>query len=251
MPRISSKRRSAAKKSTKRRSMTKSLKSRQMSVYSGGAAVAGLPMRKLATMQISRTMRDVTFTGALDTIVTDNGGAQVTQALFFTLDQVAGWAEFKPLFEEYRIDEVKVAWIPCFAANVSRAANVSFGAQVEIRVPQLGFCANYTGTGVPATTTENEWLECEGYEQHDFNKIITAKIKPKVLNQAYSSSFAIIDAFTVADESKWIPITYADVRHYGIMQRVYDPYYDRLLHGVSDPTGTMYVTYTISFRGPK
>lgn len=252
MPRVSSKRRSAANKATKRRSMTKSLKSRQMAVSSGAAAVVGLPSRKQAVIQLSRTMRNNGFTGALDTIVTDNGGAQTTQALFFTLDQVTGFAEFKPMFEEYRIDEVKITWVPCFGVNVGRASSGgTFGSQVEIRVPQVGFCANYTGTGVPSITTEDPWLECEGYEQHEFNKIITAKIKPKIVSPAYNSSWTLADAFSVADASTWIPMTYADVRHYGLMTRVYDAYYDRLLHGISDPTGTMYVTYTISFRGPK
>lgn len=239
------KKRAAAKK-TKRRQVSSGL-GRKMTV-SVKSAMVGKPQRQQMTTTISRTTRNTAFTGALSDIVTDNGGTAVAESLFFRLDQLPNYSEFTKLFEEYCIDTVKCTWVPAYSVNVQSGAGLPT-AEVECRVPQLGFCANYTGGANPVASLENTWLECEGYEQHDFNDIVSCTIKPKALSTIYTPVPGA--AYGLAKDKQWVSTTYPDVAHYGINYRVYDAYYNRLIYGISQPTGTMYITYTVSFRGPR
>lgn len=237
----------ARKRTTKKRSVAKP-RSRSIVVRSGGAmAIAGLGARKSHTVTISRTMRATEFKGALDEIVTDNGGTQNIGNFEFALDMLPQYSEFTKLFEEYCIKEVKITFMPAYNSNVAQTAT-NPTEQLVCRVPKLGFCPVYTGGSLPGTGLENGWLECEGYEQHDFDKTITVSLKPKILGDAYSDT--ISPTYSVSqDGNTWIPIASPSVLHYGLNWRVYDPSYNRLLYGISDPCGMAYITYTLGLRG--
>jgi len=212
-------------------------------------AVAGMLARKSHTMTIGRTMRELTFTGVLGEIVTDNGGAQLIGNFEFALDKLPQYSEFTKLYEEYCIKEVKITFQPMWNSNVAQVSeNVT--EQAQCRVPKLGFCAVYTGGALPGTGQENPWLECEGYEQHDFDRSITVALKPRILGDAYSAQVSPTYAVS-QDGFTWIPVASAGVLHYGLNWRVYDPFYNRLIYGPSDPVGIAYVTYTIGLRGPQ
>jgi len=212
-------------------------------------AVAGVMARKSHTTTIGRTMRQLEFTGVLGEIVTDNGGTQEIGNFSFALDQLPQYAEFTKLFEEYCIKEVKVTFQPMFNVNTQPASGI-ITSEVNARVPKIGFCAIYTGGALPGTGQENGWLECEGYEQHDFDKSITVALKPKVLADAYSAQ--VSPTYSVSqDGNTWIPVASAGVLHYGLNWRLYDPHYNRLIYGPSDPVGIAYVTYTVGLRGPQ
>jgi len=244
MPRKSS----ASKRTTKKRAAKP--RARTTLVKVGGAmALAGLGARKQHSMTIARTYRAVEFTGILGEIVTDNGGAQEIGNFSFALNKLPNFSEFTKLYEEYCIKEVKITFMPNYNANVQPASGI-MTSEVNARVPKIGFCANYTGGAIPATGQENPWLECEAYEQHDWNQTVTVTLKPKVLGDAYSN--AISNSYVVAQDGlTWIPVTYADVLHYGLNWRVYDAFYNRLIYGPSDPCGIAYITYTIGLRGPQ
>ena len=211
--------------------------------------VVGVPTRKMATITISRTSRTLDFTGKAVTIVTDNGGCQVTGSMIFTLDQLPNYAEFANLFDEYRIDKVKVIFVPNINVNTRADTMGDWDETQENRISQLGFCANYAGVAAPSSSEELPWLECEGYEQHAWSKPISVTITPKVLNEVYNTG--AFSNYSAATKSQWIIMANTNAAHYGILWRVYDPYLNGLTQPSPNPQGTMYVTYTVSFRGPK
>ena len=212
-------------------------------------AVAGMLARKSHTMTIGRTMRETTCTGVLGEIVTDNGGTQEIGTFEFALDKLPQYFDFVKLYEEYCIKEVKVTFQPMFNSNTQPASGI-ITSEVNARVPKIGFCAVYTGGALPGTGQENPWLECEGYEQHDFDRSITVALKPRILADAYSNTVA--PTYSVSqDGNTWIPIASPSVLHYGLNWRLYDPFYNRLIYGPSDPVGIAYVTYTLGLRGPQ
>jgi len=212
-------------------------------------AVTSEPVGRLRhsyhTVNISRTTRDL-WNGTFTDDVIDVGGAQTTKQFTFTLGQLPNYSEFTKLFQEYRIAAVKVTFMPLTPVNIAYQEG-GFDESVGFRVPQLGFCADYTGQPVPSTGNEQPWLECEGYEQHTFTKPVSVTFKPTPLATQFESSTSL--GYAVPAKSPWLPVADPNVVHYALNARLYDPYFNHVTGAVNTPNLAVYITYTIQLRG--
>lgn len=213
-------------------------------------AVTSEPIGRLRrayhVVTISRTTRSL-WNGTFTDNVADSGGAQATNQYVFALSNLPNYAEFTKLFQEYRIDSVKVTFMPLTPVNISDTEAAGYDTAVGFRVPQLGFCADYTGQGIPSASMESPWLECEGYEQHTFTKPISVTFKPTPLAQMYESG--VTTAYGVQPKAGWIPVADPSVPHYSLNARLYDPYFNHTLGAVNTPNMAVYVTYILQLRG--
>ena len=212
-------------------------------------AVTSEPVGRLRhayhTLTISRTTRNL-WNGTWTANVADTGGAQTTNQFIFTLDQLPNYSEFTKLFQEYRIAAVKVTFMPLTPVNIAYQSG-GYDTSVGFRVPQLGFCADYTGKPVPDTGNEQPWLECEGYEQHTFNKPVSVTFKPTPLAQQYESSTTT--GYGIPSKAPWLAVSDANVPHYSLNARLYDPYFNHIEGADNTPNLAVYITYTVQLRG--
>jgi len=197
------------------------------------------------TVSISRTTR-VLWNGTFTNNVIDTGGAQSTYQFVIKLDELPNYGEFTKLFQEYRISTVKVTFMPLTPVNIGYIAG-GFDTSVGFRVPQLGFCADYTGKPVPDVGNEQPWLECEGYEQHTFNKPISVTFKPTPLAQQYESTTTT--GYSVPPTAPWLSVNDPSIPHYSLNARLYDPYFNHVEGADNTPNMAVYVTVTLQLRG--
>jgi len=197
-------------------------------------------------VSVTRNYRELSTAGELKYAVTDNGGWQDCSYLNFALKALPNYTDFTNLFEQFRIDEVKVTFEPTANVNVVVDPAVVGEQQRNYRMLQLGFCADYSGQPLTITDKENTWLECEGYEQHMFDKPISVTLKPKALtltDAGLTSAYA-------SQAGLWLDCaTSNDTPHYGLRWRLYDALFD---DGTTQPVGynmTCYVTMKVSFKG--
>jgi len=147
------------------------------------------------------------------TLIQDIGTGAAPQVqlgnINFALSQVAGYADFTALFDEYRINWVKLTFTP----PVTRAAStVGAGTNVNPSYP-FYTVLDYNEVNAPANLTElGQYSSCV---THDMNgKPFSVFIRPHILGMVYQS--AIATSYVSLPPRQWIANNYSAVPHYGL-----------------------------------
>lgn len=195
------------------------------------------PARGDNIISITRTVRVNAFLMPINAC-TDVSGFQGTIYLQPRLQDFPGYTDFQALFDEYRMIDSNVKFVPRYDGNVS--------ATGDNLLCVLGWAVDHNA--MPAITydsAEGVWLEREGYSQTIFNKEINVKFSPRPNNPVFGTQTGYS---STARAAQWIQTSDAAVPHYGLAVRIYSP---GATTAFTQNMGTAYLTATFQFRQPK
>ncbi len=178
----------------------------------------------------------------------DVGGAGLAkkefEAYFYTLDEVINPTEFQTLFDYYCIDYVEQIW-KCPWGKVSGAIAKTLN---QPNPPLIAFHIDRDDDVEP--TSENEFLQRQGFSSSLFDKDIKIKFRPKPLKQYFQTDTGQTStAGTDMKKDQFINIAQYNTRHYGL-KVMYDQSSSAHLLGANDYVPiTLYTTYYFRCRG--
>lgn len=123
--------------------------------------------------------------------------------LNFQLASLPNYTEFTNLFDQYRINGVRVKII--FTKNES-TTNTSVTTNL---IPIMGTCIDYDNASAPINV--NEVLQYETARVHRMDKPIVRFLRPKVDQALYSGAFT-----SYGNMRTWIDSDSPTVQHYGL-----------------------------------
>lgn len=130
---------------------------------------------------------------------------RVYGALSFNLSQLPNYTEFTALFDQYRINKIKVTMYP-HADNSQTPVNAT-----NDFIPLIAFCTDTDDSTAPASVDELNQRSNVRYTK--FNKPISIWIKPHVDTEIYRS--AVTTGYgNIANA--WIDSASSDIPHYGL-----------------------------------
>jgi len=156
-------------------------------------------------LPLIRTDEDQIYTIVQNTADYTLSQAAITPAFLsfnFSLDQLAQYASFTTLFDQYRFEEVQVIIRPMYTF---------IGAALStVRVPMLYSVIDYDDNATPGTLAVlQEYSNCAISEA----ETTVATFTPHIAMAAYDGS--VFTSF--ANRSKvWIDAAYPSVKHYGV-----------------------------------
>ncbi len=125
-------------------------------------------------------------------------------ALAFTLDSLPGYTEFTSLFDQYRITEALVKFVPL---------TLEFGPSTN---PSVNFPVVYTVIDLddnvtPVTTDElKQYDTCQVISNQNY---FTRCVQPRAALAAYSGAFT---SYSQAPVSQWMDVASPSIQYYGV-----------------------------------
>lgn len=158
----------------------------------------------------------------------------------FTANQINDWSEFRNVFDEYRINGIKVEMRPCYdSVDLSIVTPSTLLGSVHVAVDPI---STYVPIGVPGPGSLNLMLQqAQSVKTYKSDQVVKYYVKPKIMRQVFGGGTA---GETTA--STWLKCDGSEaVPHRGV--HVYIQPYNWLT-----PTTINYdifVTYYMQFRG--
>lgn len=151
------------------------------------------------------------------TISAAGDGAQINWSTNFILEDVPGYTEFTALFDSYKINAVKIAFLPVY--NVSYPVTSASGAPVTTTpaLSNTAFLPAFIRTfsvidyndDTPLTTAD-EYREYANCKVRQITKVHSRYIKPKILMDSTNS--AVVNPM----KNPWINTSVTDIPYLGI-----------------------------------
>lgn len=139
---------------------------------------------------------------------TVQAGADRFSSLNFRLNQIPNVAELTALYDQYKINGVKVEVIPQFDTNTQ--AGTAPNVLTSHIMSQNWHCIDYDDAVVP--TTMDTLLQYQNVKRQSCNRIIKRFIKPKFADTIFASG--VISGYR--PQNGFIDVTYDNVEHYGM-----------------------------------
>lgn len=144
----------------------------------------------------------------------DSGTGVAAQMQFgsisFTLSQISGHAELTALFDEYRINWLKLTFSPLVAPQ---ASTTGAGTQANPTHP-FYTAIDYNDSAAPATMTAlGEYSSCVTHEMN--GKPFTVFLRPHILTMVYESLIATSYSSTPTNRV-WLCTVNNAIPHYGV-----------------------------------
>lgn len=163
----------------------------------------------------------------------DIGASQQSLAYSFQLSDLPSYTEFVALFQHYRINGIKITFVPPF--NVSSVQDNLSSAFT--RLPIIHSAPVYDNTAAPSDV--NDLVQRSGYRRQVLKRPISFFIKPAMLLQGDDTSFDL------TFWKRWVKTSNPSVNYYG---------YLFLLEAVGSGDSSLvqvYVKYYMQFKGIK
>lgn len=171
----------------------------------------GLPSRPdVRPMPVSPRQTVFTFRRSVSrgTLYVNNIGG-VGQAYAFQLDQVPAYTDFTSLFDQYRIVQVRVRFIPTGQQEI---------VPTETSYPEILSCIDYDDATVPGNAdTLRQYSTCMICPVGTYFERV---IRPRFATSAYSGVFG---SFAIAPQTQWIDAASPSVQYYGLKTYVTPP----------------------------
>lgn len=155
----------------------------------------------------------------------------------FQLNLLPNYTEFTALYDQYKIDMVKLYIIPTFS-DLSLANPPASGDPI---LPRVASTIDLDDDAV--FTSEDQLLQKQDIKWTSGGKLHKRKVYPKVQMAAYDTALSF--GYVTPKMKPWLDCSYPDTKHYGLKIQI---------DGTGTPTvGTawmyrVYAKYFISFR---
>jgi len=146
------------------------------------------------------------------------GGYQGTLGMEITLGSLPNASEISALFKQFRITKVVTTFMPRYVSNVLFTTSGTTNGP-DNHMLTLGWIQDNTSINVPGGgTSEDAFLEFQGYRQTLFNKPVVVTHYPKAQTMTYLTT--ITTAYSAQPGNQWISTAYLNTPHYGLIVRL-------------------------------
>lgn len=166
----------------------------------------------------------------------------------FQAAYMPGWSGLANNFDQYRIEEIELNFVPSY--NMGDVA--AFGAGTAASsVPTILFAVDLDGQpSGSGLTSEQQLLQYQNMKRLYMDRPRKVKFTPKVSMEAYNG-LSITPAYALSPKGQWIDCANGSVPQYGCLW--YIPGTESTPQGQTLNTGwgcRVYVKYTVSFQNP-
>lgn len=176
------------------------------------------------------------------TVATSNFAPQWT----FALGSMPDYANYIALFDEFKLNAVKVDILPRFSVGAQVGQQVGLGVSTNYQqyVTIVKDPAMEPPAGTYSTGTLNKLLESGRSKTHNGNRAIS--VYSKVFMRQGGAAGEGINSQII--RPRWIKTTDFNTTHYGITAMFWDSTFDFTMLGVSYD---IFYTFYLQFRNPK
>lgn len=183
------------------------------------------------------------FTGALSTIALAAGTGTSFGAITFKLDDIPGYTEYTAMFDKYRINAVKIMFLPVSDNTLVATSQDTQAFRITEYANRFFTALDFNDATAPTTT--NELRQYKYCKVTPYVRLHERYIKPRVLMTATESSGTFVYN-TVA--RPWLSCADPEVQHYALKYA-----FDGRTNASGSPE-TLYkieAIYYMSFKDPK
>lgn len=141
-------------------------------------------------------------------------GADWVAGFQFSFDQLLGYTEFTPLFQEYRINCIVLTMLPCWDSCDIGDLTV---AATNLKLPSIGWVIDYNDANTPSGAAALQ--QYSNYREKLFKGPIKIKVWPCLALASYVSG--VTTGYTVK-RKQWVHIADTGVKHYGIKMCIFN-----------------------------
>lgn len=166
------------------------------------------------TIRIERMYREPNYLYP-DTSIA--GGYQGTLGMAISLSDLPGSSEFTTLFKQFRITKVVTTFQPRYVNNVLFTTSGTTNGP-DNHMLTLGWFQDKLSVNIPGGgTSEDAFLEVQGYRQTLFNKpvVVTHYPKPAIMTYLTPTSTGYSEI-----KGGWVSTAYPGTPHYGLVVRL-------------------------------
>lgn len=165
--------------------------------------------------------------------VASNVSIDTLGAMQFTLSQLPGVSEFTTLFDMYKINGIKLSFVPAqTGADTNDPSKFMY-------MPDFWTVIDYDDANTP---TKNDMLQCTGLRMTRGNRTHSRYIKPAVSAEVYRS---LTNSSYAPKWRQWLDMADTGVPHYGIKYFAHASGYT----SGNQPAWRVYATFYFSCKG--